>query len=290
MNNIMKEIYSIGIDIGASHIGIGIVNPNTGEIITKEYIMIKINGDKNLLIKNLIDAINIILAKADLSIKNIDKIGIGCPGDCDIKQGIIIIAPNMNLQNVSIKEEIQKNFSVDVRIQNDASCAIVGEYYFGCLKNIKDECILITLGTGVGFASINEKRELLGIKSCNELAGIFRRAYSPENHMHNTGSLSFLQKEYSEYVKQGVSRYEIFENIRKGDDGAICFFEKYLADVARAIESLEKHTNIKNYCIGGGISEYEDIFSNKLKRKLPSINLYISKFKNDSAIIGAAIL
>ena len=76
----------IGIDIGGSHIGIGLVKDN-GKLLSQKSIDIDISKFdteikvKNFILESIYKMISELLKKYNLSIKSIEKIGIAAPGN-----------------------------------------------------------------------------------------------------------------------------------------------------------------------------------------------------------------
>ncbi len=62
---------------------------------------------------------------------------------------------------IPIADLMYKKFGIHTRLTNDANAAAMGEYLFGCTKNVK-HFITITLGTGVGSGIIIDGKILLG--------------------------------------------------------------------------------------------------------------------------------
>ena len=118
----------IGVDIGGSHIGIGLINEN-GTIIAKEEKDIA-NRQKNesygtILVQTIIDLITTILEKSKMKIQDISLIGIAVPGT--VSNTEIIKADNIHIKNFDIVSEINKYFNIPVSLRNDAKCAAIAE-------------------------------------------------------------------------------------------------------------------------------------------------------------------
>ena len=141
---------NIGIDIGGSHIGVGVVSTD-GKILKK--VEEKITYiEKNNIKEFLVNTIVTILKKwEDEEFGKIEKIGIGIPGI--VKDDMIKYSVNLGLKNFDLKKELQKNFEyAEIHIKNDGKCAGLAEKKLGALQNYKD-CIFICLGTGIGGAA-----------------------------------------------------------------------------------------------------------------------------------------
>ena len=113
---------------------------------------------------------------------------------------------------------------------------------------------------------------------------------------------------YEEYICGDfqVGRYAwVLENVKPLDKpiktkGRLSIWnyydEKEIVNILKDIEYgwLDKNKKINyeinDFCIGGGMSEYSKYFIDEIRKNLPNINICIAKYKNDSGIIGAALL
>ena len=138
----------IGIDLGGSHIAIGVVD-------NKKYIVEKI--EKRLLSKdkkNIKESINNFIVENVNELREkyrVTEIGIAIPGTVynnEIKKSV-----NIGIENYNIIDELKKYIDLPIKIRNDAKCAALAEAENGCLKEYK-RSIFITLGTGIGGAVI----------------------------------------------------------------------------------------------------------------------------------------
>lgn len=144
----------IGIDLGGSHIAIGVVN-NEGKILEKTEKRLMTQEKKY--IKETIE--NYIVEH----IKNFEKkykitnIGIAIPGTVTQKE--IIKSVNLKLENYKIVENLNKYIKYPIKIRNDAKCAAIAENKLGCLKKYS-RSIFLSLGTGIGGAVIIDNKLL----------------------------------------------------------------------------------------------------------------------------------
>ena len=138
----------IGIDLGGSHIAIGVIDKN-GQIIEKFEKRLLEKEKKN--IKKSIE--DYIVENTNNLIKKykITEMGIAIPGT--ISNGVIVKSVNLGLENYNIVEELKEKINIPIKSQNDAKCAAIAESKYGCLKEYK-RSIFLTLGTGIGGAVI----------------------------------------------------------------------------------------------------------------------------------------
>lgn len=144
----------IGIDLGGSHIAIGVVDSN-GRIEEKI--------EKRLLKK---DKINIEESVENYIIENVEKlkkkynirkIGISVPGT--VNKDKIVKSVNLNIYNYEIVKKLEKKLKIPITIRNDAKCAALAENKYGCLKKYK-RSVFLNIGTGIGGAVIIDNKLL----------------------------------------------------------------------------------------------------------------------------------
>ena len=149
--------YRIGVDIGGMSVKIGVVDQEfnlveksrfpTGEGCTSDYI-----------IKEIIDVCRAFAEKYP-----IESVGIGSPGRVDADNGIVIVAGNLPFRNEPIARKVSQALSLPVFIENDGSCALIGEKAAGACKGCHD-AVIITIGTGIGGAIVINDRIVRGAK------------------------------------------------------------------------------------------------------------------------------
>ena len=139
----------VGIDIGGSHMAIGLIN-NENEIVER-YEKDYTSEEK----KDIIPAIegHIVEIVKDLKDRNIEieKIGIAVPGST--KNGVIKKAINLGIQNYDIAESIKNKIGIPVQVINDAKSACKAEYNHIKNDNIKN-MLFLAIGTGIGGGMI----------------------------------------------------------------------------------------------------------------------------------------
>lgn len=144
----------IGIDLGGSHIAIGVVN-NEGKILEK--VEKRLMTQEKKYIKETIE--NYIIEH----VKNLEKkykitnIGIAIPGTVTQKE--VIKSVNLKLENYKIVDNLNKYIKYPIKIRNDAKCAAIAENKLGCLKKYS-RSIFLSLGTGIGGAVIIDNKLL----------------------------------------------------------------------------------------------------------------------------------
>ena len=88
-------------------------------------------------------------------------VGVGVPGLVD-RGGVLRFAPNLpGVEDMAIKADLEALLEVEVRVDNDATCAAWGERQVGAAQGY-DDVILVTLGTGIGGGIVARGKLLRG--------------------------------------------------------------------------------------------------------------------------------
>lgn len=149
----------VGIDLGGTRIKTGILTNGTLQAV-RMIDTIPGTGFENYLA--LIQADIIRLQEATL-ITELDAIGLAFPGLVDTTNNRVIDtnkkyddAPALNLT-----EWAKDNFGLELKLENDARLACMGEWKYGAGKGTND-MVMCTLGTGVGTSAVINGKVLRG--------------------------------------------------------------------------------------------------------------------------------
>jgi len=93
--------------------------------------------------------------------------GIGAPGPLDIHHGIVLLTPNLGWVNMPLRQRIQAGLGLPAALDNDANCAVLGEWWRGAAQGSRT-AIGLTIGTGIGGGIIIDGRLYHG---ATDLAG-----------------------------------------------------------------------------------------------------------------------
>ncbi|MBR3255096.1 MAG: ROK family protein [Clostridia bacterium] len=302
----------IGIDLGGSHVAIGVIN-SFGIILEKDERRI-LEEDKNNICQIIEDYIYK-KVKEFSSKYSITLIGIAIPGTVDNKN--IIKSVNLGIENYGIVEKLSKRIEdIPIKIMNDAKCAALAEKEYGQLKQIS-RGIFISLGTGIGGAVIINNQlldagSLPGIEighmvikkdglKCNcGNRGCFERYASMKALKINLRralnlSESTSGKELLQYLKLPI---------KPGTDGNISKVSKVIDDfidyLCIGIGNMVNIFEPEEIVIGGSFVYFEDIFLDNLKQRIINGPYLFNKRKdlviktatlgNDAGIIGASLV
>ncbi|MEW5940070.1 MAG: ROK family transcriptional regulator, partial [Chloroflexota bacterium] len=76
-------------------------------------------------------------------------LGLATPGTVDLKEGVLIFAPNLHWKDVPFRQIFSEGTKLKVIVENDANAAAVGEHLFGSARLTRD-FIFVFAGVGIG--------------------------------------------------------------------------------------------------------------------------------------------
>ncbi len=312
-------MYRIGIDLGGTNISAGLVD-NYGKLLYKSSIPTTGATDKEL--TELMAKFCIQIAKkCDISTSQIKSIGIGCPGVCDDKNGVLLYTVNLPFRNTPIAEIFSKFIDVPVHLANDANCAALGEVVAGGAKGHKTS-ITITLGTGVGGGIIIDNKIYTGfnhaageighitIHADGEPCGCGRKgcfeAYASASALIRESRRAFYAHPDSLICKlcdgdvNKINAKTPFDAKREGDKVGTEIVDKYIRDLGEGVINYINIFQPEIILLGGGVSKEGEYLLKPLREYvfqysyghsfLPRTKIECAVLGNDAGIIGAAML
>ena len=209
-------------------------------------------------------------------------VGIGAAGWVDADRNRVLFAPHLSWRNEPLRDRLSGRLAVPVLVDNDANTAAWAEWRFGAGRG-EDHLVMITLGTGIGGAILEDgqvKRGKFGV------AGEFgHMQVVPGGHRCPCGNRGCWEQYSSgnalvrearelaaadspvaygiiEHVKGNISEITgpmITELAREGD--AMCI--ELLQDIGQwlgvGIANLAAALDPSCFVIGGGVSAADDL-------------------------------
>jgi len=84
-------------------------------------------------------------------------VGVGAPGPLDTRSGIVLLTPNLGWVDLPLRQIIHDRLSLPAALDNDANCAVLGEWWVGAARGTR-HAIGLTIGTGIGGGIILDGR------------------------------------------------------------------------------------------------------------------------------------
>ena len=250
----------IGIDVGGTHIGVGVLDKKNNLVLKSEKNYDeKVKDMSNIVENTILYEVNKIIKSANIDKNQIESIGIAFPGT--VTADTVIKAENLGITNFKIGKKIKDYFNIPVKLENDAKCAAIAEKEFGVLKDYEDSIFLI-VGTGVGGA-VFLNNQLLRPKRYSGFE-VGHVVINKNGNMCNCGrrgcfetyaSMHTLkQKIRDEFNMQGTDGKQIkefiFKNIKNLKLNSI--IDEYIENLSIGITNLINIFEPQVICIGGG--------------------------------------
>lgn len=314
----MKK-YSIGIDLGGTKILIGLVEKESGKVVSHIKKKTKKEKGPENIVRKMVEGVGELLEESGKSFTEISSIGIGSAGQIDRKNGIIIGAPNLDCYNLNLKEILQNKFNIPVFIANDVEVATIGEQKFGAGKGCAD-FVCVFVGTGIGSAIVKNGHIIYGATgTAGELGHIIvdlngrpcacgahgcLEAYASRSAIETRieGALKKGRKScISEYLEEGkaITSSMIRKSIEREDELVTQCVSEASEYLSGGLASVINLINPELIILGGGLIEAVDYFYKQTIKKAKSKSLPVPAEKirfsktilgDYSGVIGAALL
>jgi len=112
---------------------------------------------KEEFIEMIKSSISYVMEETNVEKNQILGIGFAMHGLVDPDNGIAIFSPHLHLEDIHLKEILEKEFSIPVIVENDVRALAIGESWFGQGQEISDFiCISVGRGIGSGIVINNE--------------------------------------------------------------------------------------------------------------------------------------
>ena len=314
-------MYRIGVDLGGTNIAVGLINENY-EIIARAGAKTNIPRPAEEIFADIVKCAKDVVAKAGVALSDVASIGIGTPGSCDKKNGVILYANNLYFDNVPAAELVNKELpGIPVYIENDANCAALGEALAGSGKG-KKSFIAVTLGTGVGSGIVLDGQILTG---CNDAGGeLGHMVIKFDGEPCNCGRIGCWERyasatalvnqtkaamlEHKDSVMWQLASGDVenaggrtaFDAMRIGDKWGSEVVENYIRYIAVGTTNIVNIFQPEMICFGGGIcNEGETLLApirehvareRYSKKQEIQTEICRATLGNDAGIIGAACL
>lgn len=318
----MFLMYKLGIDLGGTNIVAGVVDKDYN-IIAKTSCKTAVPRPESEVCDSMAEVALNALKEAQLTIDDIDIIGIGVPGAVNPETGIIEYSANLFFHNWNIVEMMQERLDKKVIIENDANAAAYGEFLAGSAKDTRN-AIAITIGTGVGAGIIIDGKIYSGsnyagaemghmviVKDGKECAcgrkGCWE-AYASATGLINLTKEAILREKldfsYMLSLCDGdinkVDGRTAFDAMRAGDANGKAVVDEYLGYLACGLINAINIFQPDVLCIGGGVSNEGEALLAPLrtiiererytKHNPKQTVICKASLGNDAGIIGSAFL
>jgi glucokinase len=307
---------SIGVDIGGTKILAGVVDDEGNIIATALRPTAKQDADGAL--AQVAELVGELRAE-----HNVTAIGIGVAGGVSNDRSFVYFAPNLVWADVPVGDIVRASTGLPVVVENDGSAAAWGEFQFGAGREV-DDCLMITLGTGIGAGYVAAGALVRGahglafeVGHMNAIpdgrpCGCGRRGCW-EQYASGSALVRMARELAAEHRAQatvllglgdgtpeGVLGEHVTAAARAADPVALQAFREFGNWVGRGLADLTAIVDPGMFVIGGGVSDAADLFIadaqavlqerifGRMSRPVPVIRL--ATLGNAAGLVGAADL
>lgn len=297
----------IGIDLGGSHIAVGIISEKNTIVVKREKNIEKVNKSEDIK-QYIVDNIKILVSQVlkDIGAPScvISKIGISAPGR--IKNNIIYDMYNLGIKEFDLTKVLSEHYGVEVVVRNDAKCAALIEKKIGNIKEY-DDCVFLCLGTGIGGATFINGRMLEYTKEWgSEYGHMIIKKDGLECKCGNKGC--FEKYASMQAFKNGIIKLLsldpkissedilkiLINKVKEKNEEVNKYIDEYIENLIIGISNIINILAPEAICIGGSFVYYEEILYTRLleKMNLKKFNgnkpkILLAKMKNDAGMIGS---
>ena len=296
----MSAVDALGVDIGGTKIAGARVTP-LGEVVAHASRPTTPDNPEGIL-----DALVEICEELGSS-DALPTVGVAVAAFLDRDRENLFFSPNIAWQNYPLKAEVEKRLGVPVVLENDANAAGWGEFRFGAARDVQS-MIMLTMGTGVGGALVDDGRLLVGgYGMAAELGHII---IEPGGHLCGCGNYGCLEQYASGTAlmrdarqrlgDESLTQAALTELLRAGNAHVLESLDGVARAMGRGIASLVAVTDPELIVIGGGVASAGDLLLDPIRESFrdaygagarrPAAGIVAATMGNTAGVVGAADL
>ena len=309
----------IGVHLGVTGIKAGVVS-ESGEILSKASVPTGRERPYQAIVEDIAALCERVAREAGVTLGEIRAIGVGVPGICDPRTGIIPMCTNLGWHDVPFVQELHRHTDLPVYVDNDATVAGFAESIAGVSKGSASS-VFITLGTGVGGGIVIGGRPYSGTHGIgSEIGHMIIRLDGEPCTCGNYGcferyaSATAIIREAVRAVKDcpqslilkrcggdpaRINAKTVIDCAKAGDETACRVFDAYVSALAHGIINIINVLDPEVIALGGGVSMAGEFLLNAVRKavkplvffkSMPYARIELARLGADAGIIGAALL
>ncbi|HET7445524.1 MAG TPA: ROK family protein [Solirubrobacterales bacterium] len=309
----MSETETIGVDLGGTKMLVGVLDGTETKWESREA---STGQTEDELVELLVREVT----EAREACPDVKAVGMGIPATMDHDRGIAVAAVNLPLENLPIRDLVEKRVGLPVVVDNDANVAAFAEFLYGAGKGMTD-IVMLTIGTGIGGGLVLNGELYRGSTGAGaELGHVVIQADGPpcQGNCPNHGCVEALAsgtalgregKAAAESAPDSaigkvlaaggsVDGKAVTEAALAGDETSIAVFELIGGRLGVACSSFANIFQPNAIVVGGGVIAAGDLLLEPARREvreraLKPMNetpILEATMGNDAGMIGAAAL
>ena len=310
--------YIIGVELGVDFVSVGVAD-FCGRLVWQR----KEDADpiqaQDVMLEHTLRIVKEALATCRKKGYRFLGLGLATPGTVDLKEGLLIFAPNLHWKDVPFRQIFAGATKLKVMVENDANAATLGEHLFGSARHTRD-FIFVFAGVGIGgglFLNGKLYRGKNGYAGEIGHSPIMAGSAQTVCHCGNRGCWETYANQYS-IIQRVQARLEVKRNsiiprlmaeqhapisvaiIKQAADAGDVEARESFAEAGRAMgqgfAGLINIFNPEKIILGGPLSLAGDYLLPAIREVLPQHTLpeidqqaeiVLSSFGQDASLIGA---
>jgi len=309
----------LAVDLGGTKIITALIS-SEGQVMAREYTLTLADEGPQAVIKRIFSAIDSTLNLSNLDPSQLDSMSIAAAGAISIDKGVVTSSPNLpGWHDVPLRDIVNKKYSVNTFLINDASAAALGEHCFGAGKGTNN-LILLTLGTGIGGGIIINGKLYNGSSgSAGEIGHMTIDVNGPRCRCGNIGCLEALAsgtavaREAIRRIKQGrrsslnqmvegkvenITAKKVGVAARDGDSLALEVISEAATYLGVGMVNLVNIFNPEIIIVGGGMAKMGDLLLEPAREVVREracslsaqmVRIVLAQLGDDAGAFGAAV-
>jgi len=307
-------VEAIGVDLGGTKMLVGVVDPERNVGYRAVAPSMGLGQDE------LLSTLERELGAAVDARPEVAAIGLGIPCTIDRERGVAVMAVNLQLADVPIRDLMSERLGLPVTLDNDANAAILAEHRFGAARGA-DNAVMLTIGTGIGGGLVIDGDVYRGSSGAGaELGHVVIEAEGPrcQGNCPNRGCVEALASGTA-IAREGLAAAEgapdsvlgkalaggatldgkeVTDAALEGDPIAIGVLEKVGRHLGVALASFANIFDPDVFVIGGGVIPAGDLLLDPARDELAARALTpmsqtpvaAAALGPDAGMIGAATM
>jgi len=314
----MSDLY-IGIDLGGTNIKVGCFDDKMN-LLKKDSSPTNADMGPEVVVENIGLLTESLFKDGGYSFKNVKGVGIGTPGPVNLREGIVVAAPNLPaFRNTPIRKMVRQRLEKPVVMENDANAACFGEHVIGAGKGV-DDMVFLTLGTGIGGGVISNGQVVHGY--ADDAAELGHIIIFPDGRLCGCGQRGCVEAYASanstvaraiEAIRQGgksslskllddtgkITCKQIYEAVANGDELAMNITEGTARALGLLCVNILHFSGPRRIVFAGGMIAAGDMLLKRIQyyfdkyiwpMKEESLEICFATLGEDAGIIGNAAL
>lgn len=299
--------YVVGIDMGATHMGL-LVSDFAARVIQEIEIPFTIEQGPQSGLQILDTQYRELLSRANLKPDDILAVGIGVPGPVNASAGVVSVPPIMpGWDNYPVHSYLEDIWHCPVSLNNDAELGALGEWAYGAGRR-EQHLAYIKVGTGIGAGLLLDGKIYRGATgSAGEIGHITIADHGPRCTCGKNGCLEALasgraiarraieaahsgRRTHLSSIDplDGITTRDVATAARLGD----LISQQIISEAGRylgiAIASLVNLFNPNVVVVGGGVAQMGDLLLEPIRQAIHDRSLWSAAqaVRVTSAILG----